>query len=260
MTLLAIGAHPDDVELGCGGSLAVAAARGDAVTVADLTRGELASAGTPAARAAEAVAAARLLGAERTNLELPDTGLRHDDPGQLRRLVELVRRVRPRLLLVPAAGDRHPDHREAHELARRAAFLAALERYPAGGVPHRVEALLYYPSVFQTLAQPAVVVDITACRARKLAAIACYGSQLQRRPQQPATPLHDPELGDWLAARDRAAGRLIGVAYGEGFGSERPPRLAHPLAFLGQPAADREERSAGWTRGPAGRSAPEDGG
>jgi bacillithiol biosynthesis deacetylase BshB1 len=233
VSILAIGAHPDDVELGCGGSIAISTSRGRRVTLLDLSRGELASAGSPAERAAEAAAAARLLGAERRNLNVPDGGVRRDDPGQVTRLVGVLRELRPRLVLAPLDGDRHPDHVEAHHLVRRAVFVAALARHAPESAPHRVEALLFYPGSYQQVGRPAVVVDVTTVWERRSAALDGHVSQLERRPGGAATPINAPGFRAWLEARAVTAGRAIGVAYGEAFAADRPVGLSEPLAFCG---------------------------
>ena len=129
LDLLAIGAHPDDLEISCGGWIALATQRGQTVTMIDLTEGELATNGTVAIRAQEAAAAATLLGVtDRRNLRLPDGGLRATEDGQVDALVEQIRSLRPALLLAPHTEARHPDHAEAGALCRRAAFLAGLPK------------------------------------------------------------------------------------------------------------------------------------
>ncbi len=233
MSLLAIGAHPDDVELGCGGSLIAAVAAGRRVVIADLTRGELASAGTPEIRAREAAAAAAVLGAERMNLALPDGGLQRGDQQQLRAVVEVIRRTRPRLVLAPLDGDRHPDHCETHHLARQAVFLAGLARWPADGEPWRPALTMFYPGSRQSVADPAVVVDISPWWERQLQAIDCHASQFVRGVDDPPTPINAPDFRPWLEARAVAAGQLIGVRRGEALASAQPLPLRDPLRALG---------------------------
>ena len=233
MSLLAIGAHPDDVELGCGGGLAAAGARGDDVVIADLTRGELASAGTPEIRAREAAAAARVLGVARVNLGLPDGGLRREDDAQLRAVVELIRRVRPRLILAPADGDRHPDHCEAHHLVERAVYRAGLPSLAAAGEPHRPAMVLHYPGSRQLVDTPSVVVDISRWWEQKLAALDCYASQFVRGPGDPVTPINAPDFRPWLEARATIDGERIGVRHGEALAATRPLPLTDPLEALG---------------------------
>ena len=135
--VLAVGAHPDDVELGCGGTLLALKARGHRFAIVDCTAGEKGSRGDAATRAAEAKAAAESLGASgRACLGLPDTALADTD-GAVRLMVEEIRKWRPKLVIGHDGGDRHPDHAAAARIVRRAAFLSALANYEAPGAPHR---------------------------------------------------------------------------------------------------------------------------
>jgi LmbE family N-acetylglucosaminyl deacetylase len=132
------------------------------------------------------------------------------------------------VLVAPAAGDRHPDHDEAHHLVRRAVFAAGLRRQPAPGEPHRPHAVLYYAGAHQLLAAPAVVVDVGEQWPRLLEVIDCYASQLDRGAGDPATPLNSGDYRGWLAARATIAGRLIGADRGEALLSEQPLALTEP--------------------------------
>ena len=126
--ILAVGAHPDDVELTCGGSLIKAAHSGYRTVILDLTRGEMGTRGTPETRVAEAEAAARVLGvSQRINAGLPDAGLHNTDETR-RTVVSLLRQIRPRVVILPFPVGRHPDHRVASELGRDACFLSKLFR------------------------------------------------------------------------------------------------------------------------------------
>ena len=210
--VLAIGAHPDDVELGCGALLARLAAAGRTVGIADLTAGELATRGTPVVRRAEAAAAAAALGvAWRTCLDLGDGALAGASP---LRLVELIRGARPRVLLGPHGDDPHPDHADAARLVARASFLSGVANaFPDAGPAHRPGLVLLYAGPRQLL-EPDLVVDITACYTHKREALACFASQFGG--DGPATHLAS---GFFLAAvegRDRAWGNLIGVELAEG--------------------------------------------
>lgn len=222
MRVLAIGAHPDDVDLYAGGLVAALAAAGAWVSLADLTAGELATRGTPELRAKEAGEAARLLGvAGRECLRLPDGGIRRTDPDQTRALVELMRRHRPELVLAPWEEDLHPDHRETHHLVRRARFFARVGGFPAEGEPCRPGPVLFYEQ--KVPFEPDVVVDIGAVRETKLAAIAAFSSQFVRDPADPLrTEISDPEFHAMLEARSRERGGRIGVTWGEGYRREGP--------------------------------------
>lgn len=252
LDLLAFAPHPDDVELFCGGTVAAMARRGYRVGVIDLTRGERASRGDVAIRAAEAAAAAEVLGLTlRANLGLPDTGLRADDEAQIRAVVRALRRHRPELVLAPWRHDRHPDHTACHGLVERALLFAGLARYDLGPddavatdgapalPPHRPRQVLYYP--MRELAEPTLVVDISDDVVTKCAAIACHASQVgvEAGPAGVGTAGRDhaPTLlasslsMAALDARDRMAGALIGTAYGEPFVSPTTIGLRDPIAF-----------------------------
>jgi bacillithiol biosynthesis deacetylase BshB1 len=232
--VLALGAHPDDVELCCGGWLLLAEQRGQRVVVVDLTRGELATNGTVEERAAEAQAAAAVLGlALRENLGLPDGGLRADDEEQLAAVVGALRRHRPQLLLAPCLEARHPDHAAAGLLAQRATFFAGLRRYrPELGAPHRPLRLLSYPERHDVRAD--LVVDVSAVYERKLAAVRCHRSQFGGEQ----TLLVQPLGLEAFTVRDRYWGASIGVSHGEPYVLGAPVPISDPVAhFAAHPAA-----------------------
>ncbi len=237
MKLVAFGAHPDDVELAAGGTLARAAAGGHHVLIADLTRGERATNGTPEEREREAIAAARLLGVERTCLGLPDTGLARSDEQQALALVALLRRERPDLVLAPTGRDAHPDHVETHHLVRRAAFLAGLGGAVPDGPPlHRPRLILFYPSSREPVGRPDLVVDVSATIERKMAALAAYTSQFVRAAGTAATPLNAEGFLERVMARAATAGLDLGIAFGEPFFLDRPLAVDDPLRLLRLPA------------------------
>ncbi len=215
--VLAVGPHPDDVDLGCGGTLARVASRGRRVGVVDLTAGELGTRGDAEVRRREAEAAGAALGvAWRVCLDLPDGGLDARVPEQVAAVVGLLRAAAPRVVLGPHPDDPHPDHGAAAALLARAGFLSGLGRFrPDLGPAHRPRAAFAYPGARQVLT--AVVIDVGAFWARKRAALAAHASQFDPSAG-PATHL---ATGRFLAAvegRDRACGNLIGVEHGEGFG------------------------------------------
>lgn len=175
--LLAIAAHRDDVELTCAGTLIRAADQGYRTAVLDLTAGETGTRGSAAERAREAEAAAAVMGlAERRNAGLPDAGLTNTDDTR-RIVVEHLRALAPRMVILPFPVGRHPDHRIASELGRDACFLAGLARYDASGPVHRPFKILYALAYREDPVQPTFVVDISEQFARKLEAIRCYASQ-----------------------------------------------------------------------------------
>ncbi|MHB0885672.1 MAG: bacillithiol biosynthesis deacetylase BshB1 [Bacillota bacterium] len=212
--LLAVGAHPDDVEIGMGGTVAVHAAAGHEVTVVDLTRGELSTNGTPAERATEALEAARILGAERENLGLPDLGFTVD-ADSIRALVEVIRRRRPAVVLGPYWEDRHPDHVRCSRLVTEACFAAGVAKFAPGLPPHRPAVVAYY--FINTEAVPSFVIDVSPHYQRKLAALAAHRTQFIRPEGSAGTPLNDPNFLSFVQSRDRLFGAKTGVTFAEGF-------------------------------------------
>jgi bacillithiol biosynthesis deacetylase BshB1 len=212
--LLAFGPHPDDLEIGLGGTLAKHAALGHRVGLCDLTRGEMASNGTPEERVKEAEQAREVLRAEwRVNLELPDRAI-GTSPDHGRRVVELVRRARPRTVAVPYWQDRHPDHQAAAAMLREATFNAKLRRYDAAGEPWHPEWLCYY--FINDAAAPSFVVDVSSYYDKKRQALACYRSQFSRATGAAETRLNSPAFSRLIESRDAQFGALAGVAFAEG--------------------------------------------
>lgn len=223
LQILAIGAHPDDVEISCGGTLAVAVKEGYSVGILDLTKGELSTNGTVEERAAEAAEAARLLGVgSRRNAELPDGGIDPLDPEQTRRVVRILRALRPSILLTHAPLDRHPDHVEASRIVDRAWYLAGLRQFdPGREAPHRADGRYHFASRIGF--QPTFITDITPCWEEKRQAILAHRTQVSRSASSARpTPLNDPEFLARIEARARHFGSQIGVLYGEPFRSTEP--------------------------------------
>ena len=224
--VLAIGPHPDDVELFCGGTLLRLAELGHATAVVDLTRGERASHGTPEERARETEEASAVLGLRwRENLGLPDTGLDAASPDQLAAVVEVLRRRRPEVLLVPWIEERHPDHAAAGALVAKAAFYAGVRKVETTPPSERFtpRQLLYYPMRHRM--PPTFVVDTSAVADRKAQAVSCYRSQLGRDGTLIGSRLAWPAI----EARDRYHGSLIGVAHGEALRAPNVPGLVDPV-------------------------------
>jgi len=232
MRILFIGIHPDDAELGCGGTIALCCDQGHEVVIADLTRGESSSNGTPQERAAEAREAAVILGVtDRRNLELPDTGVAAEDPGQQRAVAELVRAVRPDMIALPNGDDPHPDHASGATLVARAVYLAGIAGYSPESEAWKVPVLLEYSGRREV--QEDFVVDVTSTFERKKRAILAHASQFQRSRDSAATPLNDPDFMSAIEARNRAAGQLIGRRYGEPFRALTPIALGGLAGLLG---------------------------
>ncbi len=212
--LLVFGPHPDDLEIGLGGTIARHTAAGDAVGLCDLTAGELSTNGTPDIRLREAEEAARALGAAwRENLGWPDGGIT-GSPEQLRSAVDLIRLHRPRAIAIPYWQDRHPDHPAASEALSRAIFMSGLRRYETGAEPWRPEWTCYY--FINDGATPSFVVDVSAHYAIKQRALDCYQSQFTAGGGHRTTRLTGAPFRHLIATRDGQFGALAGVEYAEG--------------------------------------------
>ncbi|WP_035566349.1 bacillithiol biosynthesis deacetylase BshB1 [Hymenobacter sp. IS2118] len=227
LDILALGAHPDDVEMSCSGTLAVAAAAGKKIGVVDFTRGELGTRGTAATRAEEAAAASVILGlSARENLGLPDGFFRNEREHQLP-LIAAIRRYQPEVVLCNAIRDRHPDHGRGAQLAADACFLAGLRMIETLGddgqpqVPWRPRNVYHY--IQDRAIVPAFVVDISAHWETKWASIQAYKTQFFNPDLDgPSTYLSSQEFSKFMEARAREFGHMIGVEFGEGFTTHRP--------------------------------------
>ncbi len=215
--LLAIAPHPDDAELICGGTLIIAADQGYKTGILDLTAGELGSHGSPEQRRAEAESANAVLGlATRRSLGLPDARISNDEDSR-RRVVEAIRDLRPRTVILPHYEGRHPDHRVASELSYDACYLAGLKNYPASGEPHRPYKVLYALAYREHAPKPTFVVDTTEGFERKLEAIRSYASQFDGVKALGELFPADVPLYDLVRIQDAHYGSLIRAAYGEPF-------------------------------------------
>jgi len=235
--VLAVGVHPDDVELGLGGLLHKLSASGYSVGILNLTRGEMSTNGNIEQREREAAEASRILGiARRETAALPDSAIANIRDQQME-IIPFLRSFRPRLLLSLMSEDRHPDHHAAHELMRDAAFFAGLARLDTGQKPYRPPHIYYYHPYHESSLDPAMVVDITAHIEAKLAAIQAYESQFHN-PTRPGNGngTYIGSAGFWESIRHRAAywGRRAGFEYGEPLfaagplGVHLPPGLEKP--------------------------------
>lgn len=252
LDLLAFGAHPDDVELCCGGLLALSARRGHRTGIVDLSRGELGSLGTPELRATEAARAAELLGVSvRENLGLPD-GFIHPYSGyeadpvarprvaQLARVAATIRRLRPAVMVIPWTHERHPDHEAASELLTRAIFFAGVRKFETDPPlpPFSPDEVLRYSMRYEL--EPSFVADITDVTGVKAAAIAAYGSQIGPRaapsvplsPGQPPPLIGSPLTTEAFEARDRYYGAMIGTRAGEPYLSRGMLGLKDPVGHF----------------------------
>jgi N-acetylglucosamine malate deacetylase 1 len=218
LDLLAIAAHPDDVELTCGGTLIKMAKRGYKTGILDLTAGEMGTRGTPETRAKEAAKAAKLLGVKwRRVLGVPDSDVQPSRQHKLR-LAEVIRELRPRTVILPYWEARHPDHYHASTLGYEGCFLAGLKQLPIAGEAHRPFKILY-ATAFAEGARPTMVVDITDHYEQRRKAISAYGSQFRpaKIEKQGKVHLGLEDLEDQMNRLARNYGHMIGVKYGEPF-------------------------------------------
>jgi N-acetylglucosamine malate deacetylase 1 len=221
LDILVLAAHPDDAELGCGGTIARHVAMGHKVGVVDLTRGELGTRGTVAIREAEATESARILGLSiRKNLGLPDGFFKNDKAHQLQ-VVCAIRQFQPDIILANAVYDRHPDHGRAAELAFESCFLAGLskvetEHEGAKQKPWRPKAMYHY--IQSQLLKPDFVVDISSQWETKMNAIRAFKTQFyDPASREPATYISNPAFMKMVESRAQEFGHAIGTNYGEGF-------------------------------------------
>ncbi|PYO93694.1 MAG: bacillithiol biosynthesis deacetylase BshB1 [Gemmatimonadetes bacterium] len=217
--LLAIAAHRDDVELTCGGTLAKAARSGHRVGIIDLTQGEMGTRGDAATRAAEAERAAKTLGvAIRVNAGLRDAHLENDEASR-KKIVELIRRAKPKVVILPFPVGRHPDHRIASELGRDACYLAGLAKYaPSTDVEaHRPYKLLYALTYREDPVKPTFVVDISDVFETKMQAIRCYSSQFEGAKAAGEVYPTGQDLYELIRVQSAHYGSLIRRRYGEPF-------------------------------------------
>ena len=217
--LLAIAAHRDDVELTCGGTLARAVRAGHRVGILDLTQGEMGTRGDPATRAAEAERAAQTLGvALRLNAKMPDAHLTNDEASR-KNVVEMIRRTKPRVVILPYSVGRHPDHRIAAELGRDACYLAGLAKYAPGkgGEAHRPYKLLYALAYREDPVKPTFVVDISDVFDVKMEAIRCYASQFTGAKAAGEIHPTGQDLSELIRVQSAHYGSLIRRRYGEPF-------------------------------------------
>ena len=229
LDVLAVGAHPDDVELGIGGLVHKLARRGFRVGILDLTRGEMGTRGTVEERTEESRRAAEILGVvQRENVGLPD-GAVANTTDQQRRVIPFLRDFRPKVVLAPMDGDRHPDHSAAHALVRDANYFAGLERIETDREPYRAPNVYYYHPYFDDAAVPQFVVDITDDFDAKIAALKAHASQFFS-PDYQDKPTFISSETFWESIRTRAAywGNRIQATYGEPLYADHPVGIGLP--------------------------------
>ncbi len=226
LDILALPVHPDDAELGCAGTILKHNAMGKKCGIVDLTQGELGTRGTAEIRLKEAQAAAEILGlAVRDNLGIPDGFFENTREYQLK-VIEVIRRYQPEIVITNAYHDRHPDHGRASDLVQTACFLAGLRKIETfdNGQPQeawRPKHLLHF--VQDMLIIPNILIDVTDHWETKKASIMAYGSQFHNPDwiDEPQTYISTPEFINNVEARDREFGRQIQAKYAEGFLSRK---------------------------------------
>lgn len=237
LDLLVLAAHPDDAELGAGGTIASHVAQGKRVGVIDFTRGELGTRGTPEDRDQEAANSASILGLSlRENLGFADGFFQNNREHQLA-LIQLIRRYQPEIVLANALSDRHIDHGRAALLARDACFLSGLRKVETkerdGSLQNawRPKLLLHYIQDYYL--EPDLVVDVSKFWEKKIKAVRAFKTQFfDPKSQEPQTPISTPEFMNFLEGRAQEMGRKIGVKYGEGFQMATPPKVNNLFNLL----------------------------
>ncbi len=225
LDILAIGAHPDDVELGCGATLAKEISNGKKVGILDLTCGELGTRGSAEIRDQEATNAAAILGAEfRLNLQLADGFFTNDKASQMA-IIEVIRKFKPEIVLCNAIDDRHIDHGKGSSLASDACFLSGLQKIETiveGEVQQAWRPKQVYHYIQWKNLTPDFVVDVSGFLDAKLKAVFAYESQFHKKDaNEPETPISSTNFRDSITYRAQDLGRLIGKEHGEGFNVER---------------------------------------
>lgn len=234
--ILAFGAHPDDVELACGGTLLSHISKGKTAGIVDLTYGDLGTRGTVEIRKEEAAAAADILGVSfRENLGYKDGFFLNDKEHQLG-VIRMLRKYRPKVVLANANSDRHPDHGRAAALVSDAVFMAGLHKIEtemdgSKQGAYRPPALYHYVQYHEI--HPDITVDITDFFDQKMKAILAHKSQFYNPDSsEPKTVISNPEFMEAIIARSRSAGMQINVKYGEGFTTTRNLGTADLLSLL----------------------------
>jgi N-acetylglucosamine malate deacetylase 1 len=215
--ILAIGAHPDDMELICGGTLVRANMLGRSTGILDLAAGEMASRGTPELRAKEAAKAAKVMGVSvRENLGFPDGGIQNT-PDTRAKVAVVIRRLKPKVVITHSQHGRHPDHPTVAQLVRDACFVAGLKKIAPEFAPHRPLKVIHALSFREDNQKPTFVVDITESFEKKLEAIGCYASQFGDAVQAGEVYPNGEPLNDLIRHHAAHYGSLIRCRYGEPF-------------------------------------------
>ncbi len=231
LDILFFGAHPDDVELACGGTILKHVAEGKLVGIVDLTRGELGTRGSAELRDQEAQKAGEILGIKvRANLGLADGKFVNNEESQLK-VIEAIRRYKPEVVVTNAPSDRHPDHGRACDLVKEACFYSGLAKIETkvqeiNQEPWRPGTVYHYIQDYYH--EPDIVIDVTPFWEKRMEAVLAYKSQFyDPNNQEPETPISSKEFQDYLKARAIHFGRAINARYAEGFLTTTPLKVEH---------------------------------
>lgn len=236
LDVMAIGVHPDDVELSCAGVLITEKRAGKTTGIVDLTRGELGTRGTAQTRSEEATAASAVLGVDvRENLEMADGFFQNDKAHQLQ-IVQVLRKYQPEIVLCNAPEDRHPDHGRSAKLVEEAAFLSGLvkiETFQDGVLQQPWRPKFVFNYIQDRFLQPDFVIDISDVFETKLESIRAYATQFHNPDVEgPQTYISTPDFLDSIIYRAKMFGKMIGVKYAEGFISSKMIGLSSFDAFI----------------------------
>ena len=235
LDVLFFGAHPDDIELACGGTAAALSTSGKKTGFIDLTEAELSSRGNLTLRSEESKKATEVLGASiRENLKLPDGNIPNTEESR-RKVITVLRKYTPEIVFAPYPNDRHPDHIHASELIREACFYSGLTKIQTDGLEaHRPKKVFYYPQAYDI--PFSFIMDISDSFEKKIEAIKCYGSQFfnpsyESNNNEPATLISSELFFDEIEARAKNNGFKIGAKYGEAFYSYEPVKGTSKTIF-----------------------------
>lgn len=225
LDILVFAAHPDDAELSCSGTIIKYLKAGKKVGIVDLTAGEMGTRGTAATRKIEAENASQIMGISvRENLNMPDCFFENNKENQLK-IIQMIRKYQPQIVLANAITDRHPDHGRAAQLVEDASFQSGLLKIETlendkSQAPHRPQAVYHY--IQDTYIQPDFIIDITAEIDLKKAAILAYQTQFfDPNSTEPQTYISSPDFIETVLARNREFGKIVGGVFGEGFTSKK---------------------------------------
>lgn len=239
LDILAIGVHPDDIELGCAGTMINEIKKGKKVGIVDLTQGELGTRGTIETRYTEAAKAASLIGAvARENLKMRDGFFKNDEEHQ-RQLIQVIRKYQPEIVLGNVLADRHPDHGRAGHLISDACFLSGLAKIETkdqtGQLQQKWRPRYFLQYMQDWYHEPDLIIDITDVMDQKMQSVSAYTTQFHTTAgtaEGPQTYISTPDFLDSVIARARMLGKRIGVKYGEGFMTEKSIGIASLDALI----------------------------